>query len=257
MLLPPDPPQDVARVEDKTFICCRYEKDAGSTNNWKAPEEAYTEAANFFRASMRGRTMYVVPFSMGPIGSPFSKVGIELTDSIYVVLNMEIMCRIGKPVLDARGQQRRSRAACTARRRWTRQAPHLHFPEDNTIWSVDSGYGGNALLGKKCLALRIASWMARHEGWLAEHMLILALSRPTGVIAVYRGGIPERLRQDQSGHADSTRGAAQQGIPDLDGGRRHCLDSSGHGRQALGDQPGGGLLRRRAGHELEIQPQLY
>jgi len=174
-------PQDVARVEDKTFICCRYEKDAGATNNWKAPEEAYTEAANFFRASMRGRTMYVVPFSMGPVGSPFSKVGIELTDSIYVVLNMGIMCRIGKPVLDVLGQSNdftrclHSKATLDPDKRRI-----LHFPEDNTIWSVNSGYGGNVLLGKKCLALRIASWMARQEGWLAEHMLILGIEAPNG-----------------------------------------------------------------------------
>ena len=174
-------PQDVARVEDKTFICCRNEKDAGATNNWKAPEEAYTEAANFFRASMRGRTMYVVPFSMGPVGSPFSKIGIELTDSIYVVLNMGIMCRIGKPVLDVLGQSSdftrclHSKATLDPEKRRI-----LHFPEDNTIWSVNSGYGGNVLLGKKCLALRIASWMARQEGWLAEHMLILGIEAPNG-----------------------------------------------------------------------------
>ncbi len=174
-------PQDVARVEDKTFICCRNQKDAGATNNWKAPEEAYTEAANFFRASMRGRTMYVVPFSMGPIGSPFSKIGIELTDSIYVVLNMAIMCRTGKRVLDVLGQSNdftrclHSKATLDPEKRRI-----LHFPEDNTIWSVNSGYGGNVLLGKKCLALRIASWMARQEGWLAEHMLILGIEAPNG-----------------------------------------------------------------------------
>ena len=174
-------PQDVARVEDKTFICCRNQKDAGATNNWKAPEEAYTEAANFFRASMRGRAMYVVPFSMGPVGSPFSKVGIELTDSIYVVLNMAIMCRTGKRVLDVLGQSDdftrclHSKATLDPDKRRI-----LHFPEDNTIWSVNSGYGGNVLLGKKCLALRIASWMARQEGWLAEHMLILGIEGPNG-----------------------------------------------------------------------------
>jgi phosphoenolpyruvate carboxykinase (GTP) len=174
-------PQDVARVEDKTFICCRNQKDAGATNNWKSPEEAYTEAANFFRASMRGRTMYVVPFSMGPVGSPFSKIGIELTDSIYVVLNMSIMCRTGKRVLDVLGQSNdftrclHSKATLDPEKRRI-----LHFPEDNTIWSVNSGYGGNVLLGKKCLALRIASWMARQEGWLAEHMLILGIEAPNG-----------------------------------------------------------------------------
>jgi len=184
-------PQDVARVEDKTFICCHHQRDAGATNNWKAPEEAYTEAANFFRGSMRGRNMYVVPFSMGPIGSPFSKIGIELTDSIYVVLNMGIMCRVGQKVLDTLGQSSdftrclHSKAGLDPEKRRI-----LHFPEDNTIWSVNSGYGGNVLLGKKCLALRIASWMARQEGWLAEHMLILGVEEPNGHIEYVAAAVP-------------------------------------------------------------------
>lgn len=184
-------PLDVARVEDKTFICCQRERDAGATNNWKNPEEAYTEAANFFRGAMRGRTMYVVPFSMGPVGSPFSKIGIELTDSIYVVLNMMIMCRVGKDVLDVLGQSDdftrclHSKATLDPEKRRI-----LHFPEDNTIWSVNSGYGGNVLLGKKCLALRMASWMARKEGWLAEHMLILGVEEPGGRIDYVAAAFP-------------------------------------------------------------------
>ncbi|NLN91742.1 MAG: phosphoenolpyruvate carboxykinase (GTP) [Candidatus Hydrogenedens sp.] len=184
-------PLDVARVEDKTFICCQRERDAGATNNWKNPEEAYTEAANFFRGGMRGRTMYVVPFSMGPVGSPFSKIGIELTDSIYVVLNMMIMCRVGKEVLDVLGQSDdftrclHSKATLDPEKRRI-----LHFPEDNTIWSVNSGYGGNVLLGKKCLALRMASWMARKEGWLAEHMLILGVEEPGGRIDYVAAAFP-------------------------------------------------------------------
>jgi len=184
-------PLDVARVEDKTFICCQRQQDAGATNNWKNPEEAYFEAANFFRGSMRGRTMYVVPFSMGPVGSPFSKIGIELTDSIYVVLNMMIMCRVGKNVLDALGNGNdftrclHSKANLDPEKRRI-----LHFPEDNTIWSVNSGYGGNVLLGKKCLALRMASWMARKEGWLAEHMLILGVEEPNGRIDYVAAAFP-------------------------------------------------------------------
>ncbi len=176
-------PRDVARTEDKTFVCCRNEKDAGPTNNWKNPEEAYLEAANFFHGSMRGHTLYVIPFSMGPIGSPFSKIGVELTDSIYVVLNMLIMTRVGREVLDALGQSGdftrclHSKATLDPEKRRI-----LHFPEDNTIWSVNSGYGGNVLLGKKCLALRLASWMGKQEGWLAEHMLILGVEEPNGFV---------------------------------------------------------------------------
>jgi len=184
-------PLDVARTEDKTFICCRKQSDAGATNNWKAPEEAYAEAANYFRASMRGRKMYVVPFSMGPIGSPFSKTGVELTDSIYVVLNMLIMCHVGQEVLDTLGNSNdftrclHSRATLDPDKRRI-----MHFPEDNAIWSVNSGYGGNVLLGKKCLALRIASWMARQEGWLAEHMLILGVEEPNGHVEYVAAAFP-------------------------------------------------------------------
>lgn len=182
---------DVARTEELTFICTRLREDAGPTNNWMSPEEGYRRAREIFQGSMRGRTMYVTPFSMGPIGSPFSKIGVELTDSIYVVLNMRIMTHVGRAVLKQLGAAGEftkclhSKADLDIRRRLI-----LHFPEDNTIWSVGSGYGGNVLLGKKCLALRIASWLARREGWLAEHMLIMGVEHPDGRIEYLAAAFP-------------------------------------------------------------------
>ncbi|MBM3857432.1 MAG: phosphoenolpyruvate carboxykinase (GTP) [Verrucomicrobia bacterium] len=174
-------PNDVARVEQATFICCERKEDAGPTNNWAPPKEMYEKLHEMLRGSMKGRRMYVVPYLMGPAGSPMTKVGVELTDSIYVVLNMRIMTRMGEVALKHLGESDdfnhgiHSVLDCNPERRYI-----CHFPQDNTIISVGSGYGGNVLLGKKCLALRIGSTLGRDEGWLAEHMLLLCLEDPEG-----------------------------------------------------------------------------
>lgn len=182
---------DVARTEHLTFICTGKEEDAGPTNNWMSPEEAYRKLGDLFNGSMKGRTMYVVPFLMGMPGSPFTKIGVELTDSIYVVLNMRIMTRMGKVAMDELGDSDDFTRCLHSKHQLDIDRRYIcHFPEDNTIWSIGSGYGGNVLLGKKCLSLRIASWLGRKEGWMAEHMLILGVQSPDGDIHYVAGAFP-------------------------------------------------------------------
>ncbi len=247
---------DVARVEHRTFICCDKEEDAGPTNHWMDPDKAYEMLYDIARDSYKGRTMYVIPYSMGPIGSPLAKVGIELTDSIYVVLNMAIMTRVGQKVLDVLGDSNDWVRGLHCKCDIDEEKRYIcHFPEDNTIISVNSGYGGNVLLGKKCFALRIASYLGRNEGWMAEHMLILGMENPQGEVKYIAAAFPSACGKTNLAMLIPPKAYQEEGLQGLVCGRRYRLDASGPRRPPVGHQPGERLLRRGARHQCEIQPQ--
>ena len=248
---------DVARTEDLTYICTTLREDAGPTNNWMSPEEGYHRASEIFKGSMKGRTMYVIPFSMGPVGSPFSKVGVELTDSIYVVLNMRIMTHVGAARAEATRHRRRVHPVPARQGR-----PGHPAPLDPALSRGQRRSGASARATAATCCWARSAWpcgspaiLGRREGWLAEHMLIMGVENPDGPGRVRRGRVPQRLRQDQSGDDGPARGPEGQGLPNLDRGRRHRLDADRHRRPAVGHQSGDRLLRRRTGHEREDQPQ--
>ena len=262
-------PADVARVEDRTFICSPTEAEAGPTNNWRAPHEMREMLTGLFDGcDEAGARCTSCPFSMGPLGSDKSHIGVQLTDSAYVAVSMRIMTRMGRGALDVLGADGEHLRALPALRRacrwmtgwptspWPCNADNkyiVHFTREREIWSYGSGYGGNALLGKKCFALRIASIMARDEGWMAEHMLILKLTSPEGEVKVRHRGVPQRVRQDQPGHARPHNG----GLEGRDGRRRHRVDEVRRGRRLYAINPEAGFFGVAPGTGEKTNPTRW